>query len=338
MINTIASILDTIALADLSFYLIGRKKRAKVSRKAKASEKYDYILYKTDIDADLKKHLFETTKDQFQSLIQKNYELEDYNPISDDLSHRLLTYNKSLAFINAINTQLGTNTVSTLKNLNQLSTEGIELWAYMIKVGYINEDTSKIEYIYTFRKMSKGQIAYEDTKKAIFGYWDTNNAEFKPLKIETIEIGKNLDCVYHASTFYILKKHSFEVMTSLEDDYIEKASSTIVEMQNLKGITGVHLIHEFVLKDAMLRKKIIQMAKHNKFKDFDKNKVGDALKWAEKHNENLSLDKDGNIVIDSPESALAIIRMFVDYYKTGNWSGETYATYSGKMLQKKEES
>ena len=147
--------------------------------------KYLFKVYQVDIDNEIRQYLYDSTKDQLFHIIKKNFEMIDYDVISDDTEH-LFTYsmkNKILSFSDVICNQLS-SIPPKIMSIEGIVSEVEELWAYCI--GFNSPATS--DWIYTFRKIQSGKVAIDENQnkksklKIIRTFFSTESQKLELLK------------------------------------------------------------------------------------------------------------------------------------------------------------
>ena len=106
-------------------------------------------------------YLYDATIKQLEKIIQKNFDLVDYDIVTDDTEH-LFTYriqNKKISFEDVVTNQLR-KSIPKIESLSALSkTE--DMWSYCVEF-YNLETQSKI---YTFRKILPNKIGVDEKAK-----------------------------------------------------------------------------------------------------------------------------------------------------------------------------
>lgn len=80
LLNLIAS----TSVDDTKLFFITRALKPNMKRKARAHEKYLYHVFQVDNDEDLREYIYETSISQLKSIVDKNYEMVDYDVLNDD--------------------------------------------------------------------------------------------------------------------------------------------------------------------------------------------------------------------------------------------------------------
>lgn len=110
---TLQEILDKVSTTnvnDLRLYFITRVLKDNIKKSAKIIDKYLFKVYQVDIDDEIRQYLYDLSIEQLDKVIKKNYEILDYDVISDDTQH-LFTYsmqNKIFSFSDVVCNQLNT--------------------------------------------------------------------------------------------------------------------------------------------------------------------------------------------------------------------------------------
>lgn len=84
---TLQEILDKVSTTnvnDLRLYFITRVLKDNIKKSAKIIDKYLFKVYQVDIDDEIRQYLYDLSIEQLDKVIKKNYEILDYDVISDD--------------------------------------------------------------------------------------------------------------------------------------------------------------------------------------------------------------------------------------------------------------
>lgn len=336
---TLQEILDKIAATkvnDLRLYFITRVLKENVKKSAKIIDKYLFRVYQVDIDAEIRQYLYNLSNEQLEIIIKKDFEMLDYDVVSDDTQH-LFTYfmqNKVLSFSDVVCNQLN-QTPPKMQSIESILSSGDELWAYC--VGF--NDLEKQDWIYTFRKIQSGKVAIDEQEsksmmKTIRTFFDTTNQKLELLKGETVNLDKQIDCVYYDETFYVIKKTNFEQIVGLQEEYKEQAKSVVNELKVTGKFEGLEMIEEKIEKTPAIHKKLVRIAKIGNYRTIDDKVIKRMRTVCKKYGVELKV-KDGKIAIEEDKDIDIILKMLADYYKTGEVSGKAYGTFAGRELSKK---
>lgn len=337
---TLQEILDKIAATkvnDLRLYFITRVLKENVKKSAKIIDKYLFRVYQVDIDAEIRQYLYNLSNEQLEIIIKKDFEMLDYDVVSDDTQH-LFTYfmqNKVLSFSDVVCNQLN-QTPPKMQSIESILSNGDELWAYC--VGF--NDLEKQDWIYTFRKIQSGKVAIDEHEgksmmKTIRTFFDTTNQKLELLKGETVNLDKQIDCIYYDETFYVIKKTNFEQIVGLQEEYKEQAKSVVNELKVTGRFEGLEMIEEKIEKTPAIHKKLVRIAKIGNYRTIDDKVIKRMRTVCKKYGVELKV-KDGKIAIEEEKDIDIILKMLADYYKTGEVSGKAYGTFAGRELSKKE--
>lgn len=335
LIETIKKAVST----NLNMYFVTRILKEGVKNNAKVLEKFDFKVYQIEITEEIRTYLFNLSIKQFEK-IEKNNELEfvDYDVISDDTEH-LFTYsmlNKVGSFSDVVYNQLN-NSPQKITDLNEiLSSES--LWAYCVGFQIDSENT-----FYTFRKISPGKVGIdekEDNKKkgisnTIRTFFDTNTNTLSLLKGETVYLDKNIDCIFYGEVFYILRKFYFEQILGLQEEYKKRAEEIAVTLSNHACFGEIKLLSEKIEKSPSLHKKLMKLEKLGSLNNLNERTIKKLEKLGKSKKAPVNI-KDGKIIFETEQDIDNTIKILCDYYKTGDYSGNSYGTYAGK-IQKNEE-
>ncbi|MCC9063643.1 Kiwa anti-phage protein KwaB-like domain-containing protein [Flavobacterium piscisymbiosum] len=335
LIETIKKAVST----NLNMYFVTRILKEGVKNNAKVLEKFDFKVYQIEITDEIRTYLFDLSMKQFEK-IEKNNELDfvDYDVISDDTEH-LFTYsmlNKVGSFSDVVYNQLN-NSPQKITNLNQiLSSES--LWAYCVGFQIDSENT-----FYTFRKISAGKVGIDEKddnqKKGISNtirtFFDTNTNTLSLLKGETVYLDKNIDCIFYGEVFYILRKFYFEQILGLQEEYKKRAEEIAVTLKKHVCFGEVSLLSNKIQKSPSFHKKLMKLEKLGSLNNLNERTLKKLEKLGKSKKAPINI-KDGKIIFETDQDIDNTIKLLCDYYKTGDYSGNSYGTYAGK-IQKTEE-
>lgn len=336
---TLQEILDKITstnVDDLKLFFITRMLKENIKKSSKVMDKYLFKVYQVDINDEIRQYLYDLSKEQLDITIKKSYEMVDYEVISDDTEH-LFTYpmkNKVFSFADVVTNQLQ-KIPAKMQSIEAILQNNDELWAYC--VGF-NDLTAK-DWIYTFRKIQPGKVAVDEREGKIFStirtYFDTKNQKLKLLKGETINLDKQIDCIYYNEVFYIIKKANFEQIVGLQEEYKEEAKKVVEQLKQTDKIKGLDKIEEQIETTPSIHKKLVRIAKIGNYRNIDEKTVNKMRAVCKKYGDNLKID-NGNLLIEDEKDIDIVLKMLADYYKTGDVSGKPYGTFSGKEIKTKD--
>lgn len=316
-------------------YFITRVLKPDVKKSSKVMDKYVFKVYQIDVNEDIRDHLHKLSQEQLAYLASKKSELQDYDVITDD-TQQLFTYqmtNKAMSFADVVNKQLKSQPPKIQ------SLEGIivseELWAYC--VGFYQNGS---DWIYTFRKILSGKVAIDENdgnkksalQKALRTVFNTKSQKLELIQGETVNLDKQIDCVYYADTFYIAKKTQFEQIVGLEEEYKAQASEVIKELEDTKMIEGLEVLKKQIDENPSIHKKLVRLSKIGNYRELDTKVIKQMQKVCKLHGDKLKL-KDGKLFIEDENDIDLALKMLGDYYKRGEVSGKAYGTFAGKQLQ-----
>jgi hypothetical protein len=335
---TINELLEKVSITeveDAKLYFITRILREGIKKTAKMMDKFIFKVYQVDIDDEIRLYLYNCSKEQLEYVIKKDYEMIDYDAISDDTEH-LFTYpmkNKGMSFYDVVCNQLQ-SAPPKMMSIEGIISDVEELWAYCI--GF--NDIENSDWIYTFRKIQSGKVAVDEKenqktlKKLIRAKFSTESQKLELLKGETVNLDKQIDCVYYKEDFYIIKKANFEQIVGLQDEYKEEAKQVVSDMKRTNMIIGLEKVEKEIESNPTVHKKLVRIARHGNYQNITQKDVKQMQKVSKKYGINLKV-KDGKLSIEEKEDIDTILKMLADYYKTGDVTGKPYGTFSGKEIK-----
>ncbi len=333
---TLQEILDKISTTevnDLRLYFITRVLKDNITKRAKIIDKYLFKVYQVDIDPEIRTYLYDLSIEQLDKVIKRDFEMMDYDVISDDTQH-LFTYsmkNKVFSFSDVVCNQLS-KTPPKMQSIESILSNEDELWAYC--VGF--NDTDNKDWIYTFRKIQSGKVATDEKEgknllKTIRTYFDTSNQKLELLKGETVNLDKQVDCIYYDETFYVIKKAYFEQIVGLQEEYKEQSKAVVEELRNTDKFTGLEMIEDKIEKNPAIHKKLVRIARIGNYRTIDDKVIRKMKTVCNKFGVKLNI-KNGRLAIEEDADIDTVLKMLADYYKTGEVSGKAYGTFAGKEL------
>ncbi|MES2797043.1 MAG: Kiwa anti-phage protein KwaB-like domain-containing protein [Bacteroidota bacterium] len=331
--------LQDVKVKNTYLYFITRVLKKDVKSKlSKVLDKFDFKVYQIDVDDEIRQHLYSLTIEQLNYIISRKSELHEYDVITDD-SEQLFTYpmvNKTLSFSDVVNNQLKSK-VPKIVSLEEIIEEE-ELWAYC--VGFYNKDNEENKWIYTFRKILSSKVAINEkdgnklnvAQKALRTIFNVKAQQLELIEGETVNLDKQVDCVYYGDTFYITKKTQFEQIVGLEAEYKIQAIDVVAELEATNMIEGLEIISQQIEKNPSIHKKLVRLSKLGNYRTLDKKTIKKMEKVAKEFGFEVKL-KNGKLFIEDEGDIDLALKMLADYYKEGKVSGKSYGTFAGKELQ-----
>jgi hypothetical protein len=331
--------LESIKIDNTFLYFITRVLKPDTKKTSKVLDKYLFKVYQIDVNNEIREHLYSLTKVQLDFLTKRKTELHEYDVISDD-TEQLFTYsmtNSAMSFADVVNNQLKSRP-PRIKSLEEIIIEE-ELWAYC--VGFHNKG---IDWIYTFRKILSGKVAIDEKEgnkrnvlqKTIRTIFNSRSQKLELIEGETVNLDKQIDCIFYEDTFYIAKKTQFEQIVGLEEEFRIQASEVIAELEETNMIEGLEILAQQIEINPAIHKKLVRLSKIGNYKDLDEKTIKKMQKVCRQYGDNLKL-KGAKLFIEDESDIDLALKMLSDYYKRGEVSGKAYGTFAGKQLTATEE-
>ena len=95
-------------IEDVKLYFVTRASKVNVSKRTPAKDKYLFNVFQMDCNDEVRSYLYETTTKQISKILQKNYDIVDYDILTDETEH-LFTYsiqNKVFSFNDVVTNKL----------------------------------------------------------------------------------------------------------------------------------------------------------------------------------------------------------------------------------------
>ena len=329
-LNDILDIVKSTDNKDTKLYLVTRLLRPGVSKRSKARDKYLFKVYQVDCNQELRENLYDATIRQIEKTINKNYEMVDYDILSDETEH-LFTYsiqNKVFSFSDVVTNQL--NKVSAkVTSIAELCSNDEELWAYCLEF-YMLASNKKV---FTFRKILPSKIGVDEkSKSCIKAFFSTKSQQLSLLKEETVNLDEQIDCIFVDEIFYVVKKAYFEQIVGLQEEFKERASEIVDNMISIGILNGGDKLRDLIETKPSIHKKLIKVEKIGSYKNLTPKVLASMKKVCKRYGDSLKID-EGKLTIDDEKDIDIALKALGDYYKIGEISGKPYGTFAGKELR-----
>jgi len=315
---------------DTKLYIVTRITKSGLTKRSRVRDKYLFKVYQMNCDNEMRESLYNATISQIEKTINKNFEMVDYDVLSDETEH-LFTYpiqNKVLSFSDVVTNQL-LKACDMVTSIANISTVTEELWAYCLELYHPEEDKK----IFTFRKILPSKVGVDDKKKNFLkAIFNTKSQQLSLLKEETLNLDQQIDCIYVDDTFYVIKKANFEQIVGLQEEYKEKATEIVNNMIGSGFLVGGEKLHELIEKKPSIHKKLMKVERIGGYKELTPFKMQSMKEICKKYGDNLTI-KDDKLSLDTEQDIDVILKALGDYYKKGEISGKPYGTFAGKELQ-----
>lgn len=328
---SIAELLEKIKFTnkdDVKLYFVTRACKSGVSKRTPAKDKFLFNVFQMDCDDEVRAYLYEASVRQTEKIIQRNYEMVNYDILTDETEH-LFTYsiqNKVCSFNDVVTNQLlkAAPKVTSIASIAETD----EMWAYCVE--FLNIETG--ERVFTFRKILPSKVGVDEKAKNWFrAKFDVQSQQLSLLKEETVNLDEQIDCIYYQETFYVIKKTNFEQIVGLQDEYKEKAIEVAQNMINSGYFIGGEKLKELIEKKPSIHKKLIKVEKLGGYKNLNPKTLNLMKEVLKRYGDTLPI-VDGKLSAENEENIDAILKALGDYYKIGEISGKPYGTFAGKEL------
>ena len=315
---------------DTKLYFVTRFIKAGVSKHTKAKDKYLFKVYQIDCNEEMQNYLYDTSISQINKIIKKNYEIVDYDVLSDETEH-LFTYpiqNKVFSFSDVVTNQLQKVTEKVTSIANLIS-DGEELWAYCLEFYHVDAK----QKVFSFRKILPSKIGVDEKSQSfVKAFFNTKSQQLALLKEETVNLDEQIDCIYVDETFYVIKKAYFEQIVGLHEEYHERAKVIAEQMIASGVLQGGEKLQELIEKKPSIHKKLIKVEKIGTYKELTSKNIKRMKSVCKKYGDSLKIN-DGKFIFEDETDIDIALKALGDYYKIGEVSGKPYGTFAGKELQ-----
>ena len=332
--SQLCDLISSAKQEDMKMYFITRLQKENTNARTPFNEKYLFKIYQIQITSEVRSYLYKLSVNQFEKISQ-NEELTflEYDVIDDDTNH-LFTYsmkNKVHSFADMISEQLK-NSPPKITNLHEILSDE-SLWAYSIEF-----QIDPNESFYTFRKIAPSKVGIDEkedqsknlAQKVVRTVFNTNTNTLDLLKGETVNLDKQIDCIFFEDTFYDLRKYSFEELVGLQAEYTNKAFEISKRMDTLACFGDTKLLNENIAKKPQLNRRLIKLEKLGNLQNLDERSIRKLVRLGKKNKSEINV-KEGKILFESESDIENTVKLLCDFFKTGEYSGKTYGTYAGRI-------
>lgn len=329
-IKELCSILENISSNDVKLYFISRYEKDNLPKRTQAKDKYLFRVHQVDCDEELRQSLSKSSIEQLEKILEKNYEMVDYDILTDDTEH-LFSYhtkNRMFSFSDVVANQLLASTIEKVVSISSIAEEGSNLWAYCVEFF----DVERKCKVFTFRKILPSHVCIDSKKdKWFLAKFSTRSKKLSLIKEETVTLDYQIDCIYTEEVFYVLKKSNFELLVGLQEEYKERSKVVAANMASSGHFVGTDKLFELIEKKPSIHKKLLRVEKIGGYASLTPKGIERMHKTCKKYGDSLNI-KGNKIVIETEKDLDIALRALADYYKLGVISKKAYGTFSGREL------
>ena len=314
---------------DTRLYFVTRTEEVIRSRNSVANKKHVFKVYQIDFNLELQESLYNATLSYIDRIAKKNYDVIDYDILSDETEH-LFTYsisNKIESFADVVTNQL-LQSAPKVTSLKKLSSNEEKMWAYCLS--FSSSDGK--HKMFSFRKILPSKVGVDEKRSYLKAIFNARSQQLALQKEETISLDEQVDCIYFMDTFFVLKKGNFEQIVGLQEEYKEQAKAIVKEMLSSNMLIGGEHLNQLVENKPSIHKKLIKIAKVGNYKSMTSQAIKKMTRISKQHGVVLKV-QDDKFILEKEEDVDALIKVLGDYYKKGEVSGKSYGTFSGKELK-----
>lgn len=143
--------IQSVNKQEVKLYFVTRALKPGVKKSSKARDKYLFVVYQIDCNKEIREYLHTTTCSQIDKTVKKNFDMIEYDILTDDTEH-LFTYpikNKVFSFSDVVTNQLQ-KIPQKINSIAELVRREEELWAYCVEFTCENAE----DKIFTFRNIA----------------------------------------------------------------------------------------------------------------------------------------------------------------------------------------
>jgi hypothetical protein len=135
---------------------------------------------------------------------------------------------------------------------------------------------------------------------------------------ETVNLDKQIDCIFYEDIFYIAKKTQFEQIVGLEEEFKEQAKEVLAELENTKMIEGLEALEKQIEDNPSIHRELVRLSKIGNYRELDAKVIKKMQKVCKDHGDKLK-PKDGKLFIEDEKDIDLALKMLGDYYKRGKY-------------------
>ena len=274
---------------DTRLYFITRIEEAKRSRIRAANKTHVFKVYQIDFNQELQESLFNATLSYLEQIAKKNYDVVDYDVLSDETEH-LFTYsvsNKIESFADVVTNQL-LQSAPKVKSLKELSSDEKKMWAYCLS--FSSSDGK--EKMFSFRKILPRKVGVDEKSSFLKAYFNASSLQLALQKEETISLDEQVDCIYFKDTFFVLKKGYFEQIVGLQEEYKEQAKVIVGKLLSSNMLIGGEHLNQLVENKPSVHKKLIKIEKIGYYERLDFKAIKKMTRISKQHGVTLKVQDD----------------------------------------------
>ena len=329
-LEDILELIKSSAIKDSKLYFVTRGVKPGVAKRSRLRDKYLFKVYQIDCNKEVQEALYSTSINQIEKIINKNFEMIDYDVLSDETEH-LFTYpiqNKVFSFSDVVTNQLQkvTDRITSIANI---TTDEEELWAYCLEF-YCTDSNKKI---FTFRKILPSKVGIDEKAKSwLKTKFNTQSQQLTLLKEETVNLDEQIDCIYVDDTFFVIKKACFEQIVGLQEEFHDRAKAIAEQMIKSGVLQGGEKLQELIERKPSIHKKLIKVEKIGTYKELTPNNLKKMKSVCKKYGDSLKIS-NGKFTFENEVDIDIALKALGDYYKIGEVSCKPYGTFAGKELK-----
>lgn len=160
----------------------------------------------------------------------------------------------------------------------------------------------------------------------------TQSLKLELFKGQALNLDKQIDCVFFDDVFFVIKKHNFEQLVGLQEEYKELATEVAKELVQNPLFEGADKLLDLIEKKPSLYKKMVKIKRLGAYRDLQASDIKKMQKVCKKYKEVLKVE-DGKIMMEDEADVDVVLKMLGDYYKMGEISGKSYGTFSGRVIK-----
>lgn len=329
-LEDILELIKSSAIKDSKLYFVTRGVKPGVAKRSRLRDKYLFKVYQIDCNKEVQEALYSTSINQIEKIINKNFEMIDYDALSDETEH-LFTYpiqNKVFSFSDVVTNQLQKVT-GRITSIANITTDEEELWAYCLEF-YCTDSNKKI---FTFRKILPSKVGIDEKAKSwLKTKFNTQSQQLTLLKEETVNLDEQIDCIYVDDTFFVIKKACFEQIVGLQEEFHDRAKAIAEQMIKSGVLQGGEKLQELIERKPSIHKKLIKVEKIGTYKELTPNNLKKMKSVCKKYGDSLKIS-NGKFTFENEVDIDIALKALGDYYKIGEVSGKPYGTFAGKELK-----
>lgn len=276
----------------------------------------EYSVLTTELNVTIRNELINNTKSMFDSILGRDYIIEEYSAINKYDAHTIETKN--------------TAQIPILQDINRIMNDDLDyyrssriddddrIWAFIVVMGN-NEMTM-------FQRCQPKKFLKPDKALRIK---ELDNGHFSNFEDTILTIDPQMDCISYDERMYIFKKFPFEEIFGVIDELIENVTTKLSDIPQDGLLVDLDEFFDFCSKDKYKIKTLSKVLDDDGFEYLTE---GNITQLNESHNLDLEI-VEGKIKL-TPENTRKILKIMNQDCVNSTLSREPYISHSKSPVRR----